>query len=159
MTRFSVDHLAASIYGTVLTIALIAAYSADDHIDPPLVAAGTIVTTAVFGLAHVHADLLARRYHLGRPFTRAEIRERLREGWPMVEASFPPAIALLAGGVGLLDEDASIYVALGIGVAELAAWGLAIGRRERLGRLRVLGLAAVNVALGLAIVGLKLTIH
>jgi len=159
MARFSVRHLTSSIYGTVLTIALITAYSADSELDPLLIAAGVVVTTAVFWLAHAQADLLARRYFKGSALGRHEIREQLHEGWPMVEASFPCALALAAGGIGVLDEDASVYVALGIGVAELAGWGIAIGARERLGLLRVVGLTAINVALGLAVVGLKILIH
>jgi hypothetical protein len=159
MAHFSVRHLAASIYGTVLTIALITAYSADHELDPLLIAAGVVVTTAVFWLSHVQAELLARRYFAGRALERGEMREQLREGWPMVEASFPCALALVAGGIGILDEDASIYVALGIGVTELAGWGIAIGLRERLGLVRIVALTSINVTLGLAVVGLKLLIH
>jgi hypothetical protein len=159
MARFSVRHLTSSIYGTVLTIALITAYSADDELDPLLIAAGVVVTTAVFWLAHAQAELLARRYFAGRALGRDEVEEQLREGWPMVEASFPCALALAAGGIGVLDEDASIYVALGIGVLELAGWGIAIGQREQLGLVRVVALTSLNVALGLAVVVLKLVIH
>jgi hypothetical protein len=159
MAHFSVRHLTSSIYGTVLTIALITAYSANDELDPLLIAAGVVVTTAVFALSHAQAELLARRYFAGRALARHEMREQLHEAWPMVEASFPCALALVAGGIGVLDEDTSVWVALGIGVTELAGWGIAIGQRERLGLLRVAALTSINVSLGLAVVGLKLLIH
>jgi hypothetical protein len=159
MQRFSVGQMTASIYGTVLTIGLIAAYSSDEELDPLLMAVAVVVTTGVFWLAHAHADVLAQRYFAGRPLKRSEIAEQLREALPMVRASLPPVLGLVAGGVGLLDDDSSVYLALGIGVAELAGWGIATGRKEQLGRLRTGALIALNVGLGLMMVGLKLLIH
>jgi hypothetical protein len=159
MARFAVGHLAASIYGTVLTIALIAAYSAEEDLDLYLMTLAVIVVLGVFALAHAHAELMARRYAAGRPLGREEIVQHLREASPMVEAGFPPALALLAGAVGLIGEDFAIDLALGIGVAELAAWGFGVGRRESLGLLHTAGLVALNVALGLVVVALKLLIH
>jgi hypothetical protein len=159
MQRLSVGQMTASIYGTVLTIALITAYSAEEDLDPLLIAVAVVVTVGVFWLAHSHADLLARRYFAGRPLRRSEIVEQLRETFPMVQASLPPVLGLVAGGVGLLDDEGSVYLALGIGVAELAGWGVATGRKEQLGALRTGALIGLNVGLGLTMVGLKLLIH
>ena len=116
--------MANSIYGTVLSMAMVTAYSADDALDPELIAVGVVVTVVVFWLAHAQAELLALRYKVGHALAGAEIREQLRHGWPMVEASYPLAVALVLGGVGLLGEETSIYLALGLGVAELAGWGV-----------------------------------
>ncbi len=151
--------MANSIYGTVLSMAMVTAYSADDALDPELIAVGVVVTVVVFWLAHAQAELLALRYKVGHALAGAEIREQLRHGWPMVEASYPLAVALVLGGVGLLGEETSIYLALGLGVAELAGWGVAIGRREQLSAFRLIGVTALNVALGLLVVVLKLVIH
>ena len=159
MEHSTVRNLAASVYGTVLTIAMIVAYSADSDLDPLLIAVAVLVTVAVFWVAHVHAELLAMRYALGHPLAGSEIRAQLRHGWPMVEAAFLPAIALALGGIGVFDDDTSVVLALGIGVAQLAAWGVAIGRRERLRLLGVIGVTALNVGLGLVVVALKLFIH
>jgi hypothetical protein len=159
MQRLSVGQMTASIYGTVLSLALITAYTAEEDLDLLLVALAVVVTNGVFWLAHAHADLLARRYFAGRPLTRAEIGEQLREAFPMVQASLPPVLGLVAGGVGLLDDDAAVYVALGIGVAELAGWGIATGRKDQLGALRTGALIGLNVGLGLTMVALKLLIH
>jgi hypothetical protein len=159
MARFAAGHLAASIYGTVLTMALIAAYSAEESLDLFLMTVAVLVVISVFALAHAHAELMARRYVAGRPLGREEILGQLHETWPMVEAAFPPVLALLAGGAGLLDEDSAVYLALGIGVLQLAAWGLGIGRRERLGPVHIAGLIGLNVSLGLTVVILKLLIH
>ncbi len=96
--------LASSIYGTVLAIALIAAYSAEADLDPLLIAAALLVTLSVFWLAHAQAELLALRYTVGHGLTGDEIKAQVRHGWPMVEAGFPPAVALVLGGVGLLGD-------------------------------------------------------
>lgn len=159
MRHATVARLTSSIYGTVLAIALVAAYSAEEELDPLLIAAALLVTLGVFWLAHSQAELLAVRYAVGHALSGKEMREHLRHGWPMVEAGFPPAGALLLGAVGLVSDDTSIDLALAVGVAELAAWGVAVGVRERLGLPRTAAVTAINVTLGLAVVGLKLLIH
>lgn len=159
MQRLSVGQMTASIYGTVLTIAFITAFSADEDLDLLLIAVAVVVSTSVFWLAHAHAELLAQRYAAGRPLRSSEVTGRLREAFPMVQASLPPVVGLLAGAVGLVDDDTAVYLALGIGVAELAGWGIATGRKDQLGPLRTGLLIALNVGLGLTMVALKLLIH
>jgi hypothetical protein len=159
MRHATVARLTSSIYGTVLAIALVAAYSAEEELDPVLIAAALIVTLGVFWLAHSQAELLAVRYAVGHSLTFKEVREHLGHGWPMVQAGFPPAVALLLATIGLVSDDTSVDLALGVGVAELGAWGVAVGVKERLGVLRTAGVTAVNVSLGLAVVILKLLVH
>ena len=159
MRHATIARLTSAIYGTVLAIALIAAYSAEEDLDALLIAVALLVTLCVFWLAHTQAELVAVRYAVAHPLTREERRDALRHGWPMVEAGFPPALGLLLGAVGLVKDSTAVNIALAIGVAELAAWGIAVGRRERLGTLGTIGVTAANVALGLAVVGLKLVIH
>jgi hypothetical protein len=159
MRHATVAHLTSSIYGTVLAIALVAAYSAEESLDPILIAAALLVTLGVFWLAHSQAELLALRYTVGHSLAGHEVRDALRHGWPMVEAGFPLAAALALGGVGVVSDDTSVTLALVVGVAELAGWGIAVGRRERLGALQTAGVTAANIALGMAVVGLKLLIH
>jgi hypothetical protein len=159
MRHATVARLTSSIYGTVLTIALIAAYSAKGELDPILVAVATLVTLGVFWLAHSQAELLAMRYAVGHALSRSEMRAQLRHGLPMVEAGFLPAGALLLGTIGLVSDDTAVDLALAVAVAQLAAWGIAVGVRERLGALRTIIVTAINVSLGLAVVLLKLLIH
>jgi hypothetical protein len=159
MRHATVARLTSSIYGTVLTIALIAAYSAEESLDPALIAAALLVTLGVFWLAHSQAELVALRYAVGHALSRPEMRAELRHAWPMVEAGLLPSGALLLGAIGLVSDDTSVTIALGVGVAQLAAWGIAIGAREQLGKLRTVGVTAINVSLGLAVVILKLLIH
>lgn len=159
MRHATVARLTSSIYGTVLAIALVAAYSAEEALEPVLIAAALLVTLGVFWLAHSQAELLAARYAVGHSLTLKEVREHLGHGWPMVQAGFPLAAALLLATIGLVSDDTSVDLSLGVGVAELGAWGVAVGAKERLGLLRTVGVTAVNVSLGLAVVLLKLLVH
>ena len=159
MRHATIARLTNSIYGTVLAIALIAAYSAEEDLDALLIAVALLVTLCVFWLAHTQAELLAVRYAVGHPLTPEERREALHHGRPMLEAGFPPALGLLLGAAGLVSDSTAVSIALAIGVAELAAWGIAVGSRERLGTLGTVGVTAANVTLGLAVVGMKLLIH
>jgi hypothetical protein len=54
------ENLASAIYGTILSTALIAAYSEDPGSDPLQVAVAVVVTSLVFWIAHAYAGVLAR---------------------------------------------------------------------------------------------------
>ena len=64
--------------------------------------------------------------------------------------------ALLLGAVGLVSTKSAIWIAYGLGLAVLTASGLIFARVERLGGLATLLVIALNVALGVALVALKL---
>jgi hypothetical protein len=49
-----------------------------------------------------------------------------------------------------------VWLAVACGLGALVGQGLAFARTERLGRLATLAIVAVNLGLGLALVGLKL---
>ena len=66
-----------------------------------------------------------------------------------------PIAALVLGAVGVFREETAVWLALGIGVATLAVEGARYATLERLGRIGMLLAIALNVSLGLVIVGLK----
>jgi hypothetical protein len=70
-------------------------------------------------------------------------------------AVVPPSVALLLGAVGVLDESASIWLALAVGLVALALEGLRYARVERLRLTGTLLVVAANTALGLLVVVLK----
>ena len=117
-----------------------------------------LVTVLVFWLAHAYADVLADSVG-GQRSTRSRVAAVLSEEWPMVQSAALPVLALMAGAVGLVSDDASEWIALGLGVATLFFWGVRAGRGERLGRGRVLLAGAVSASFGLMIVLLKVAIH
>ena len=70
-------------------------------------------------------------------------------------AAVPPTLALTLGALGLFDETASIWLALGLGLAILAVEGVRYARIEGLGSAATLMAVAVNVGIGLLVVLLK----
>jgi hypothetical protein len=152
-------NLASAIYGTVLATSLVAAFSEAFEYSALEIAVSVFVTGVVFWLAHVHSRLFAERYVVRRPLTRAERMREFQAEWPMVLAVVPPTIALLLGAAGVFSRENSIDVALGVGIGALAASGLVMGRRERMGPLHVIAVTLTNVFFGVAIVVLKIIIH
>jgi hypothetical protein len=151
--------LASWIYGTVLATSLVAGFSEDPENTELEIAITVLVTSLVFWLAHVHAELFAERYVAGRPLERAEMRARLRGEWPMVHGSFPAVAILLLGTIGVLSRDSAETLAIVAGVAALIALGIAIGLKEHLSTLKLIGVTLLNAFYGVVIVILKVLVH
>jgi hypothetical protein len=114
------------------------------------------VTATVFWLAHVYAHSLAQVVAQDQHLSLAELRGIARHESSIIEATIPPIAALLLGAFGLVSSKAAVWIAYGLGLAVLLASGLVFARVERLGWLATLVVVALNVALGVALVGLKL---
>jgi hypothetical protein len=151
-------NLAGAIYGTVLATSLVAAFSEAFEYSALEIAVSVFVTGLVFWLAHVHSRLFAERYTARRPLTREEVVGEFKTEWPMVQAVIPPTIVLLLGAAGVFSRETAVDIAIGLGVGALVAWELEMGRRERLGPLRVIAVTLTNTFLGVAIVVLKVII-
>lgn len=147
------DNLAGGVYGTILVTSIVAAADANDAIWRSL--AIVVVTTFVFWLAHVYAHALAAGVDHGEELTFSEVRQIARHEWPLLQASALPAIALLAGAVGLIERKTAYWLAIGIGVAALVTWGLVFSRRARLSRTVTCAVVLVNASFGLCVVVLK----
>ncbi len=116
------------------------------------------VTAAVFWLAHVYSHSLAHVVAQDRHLSLGELRRIGRHESSILEAALPPLAALLLGAFGLISTKAAVWIAYGLGLAVLMFSGLVFARVERLGWLATLLVVALNVALGLALVGLKLVV-
>ena len=73
----------------------------------------------------------------------------------MIAAAVLPALALWTHSLGLTTDEQAVDLALAVGVAQLFVWGLAVGRALGRGWIVAFGVALVDVAMGLLIVGLK----
>ena len=148
-----------AIYGNVLATSLVVAFSEDEDNSAGDIALAVFVTGIVFWIAHVYASVLAERYTAGRRLAWSEIQAELQAEWPIVQAFFPPIVVLLLGTIGLLSDNTAEWLAIGVGVAAMVLWSLAIGRRERMSALGLAGMALVNALFGVAIVLLKVIVH
>ncbi|MCO5315583.1 MAG: hypothetical protein M9938_05425 [Solirubrobacterales bacterium] len=154
---FKVNY-AGAIYGTILSMAVIAGLSVDADLNPVLIAIWSAATAVVFWLAHVYSHYVTSD-QVYAPGSTKLLKEAMRRDWPMVQGSLVPAAALLLAPLGLVSDQAASYVAVGAGVLVLFFAGLVVGRREDLSFSKVLLTGSINATIGLAIVALKVFVH
>ncbi len=147
------DNLAGGIYGTILVISLIAAVDFKHRIWQSI--ALIELTTFVFWLAHVYAFALATSLERQARVSLREVRALAAHEWPLLQSSILPLLALIAGGIGLIEVRAAFSLAIAIGVVTLASWGFIFARKESLGALATAVIVTANTAFGLAVVALK----
>ena len=152
------ENPARAIYGTILSTALIAAYSEDSGSDPLQVAAAVTAAALVFWIAHAYAEALARGA-TGSDGSLSTFRAGLRREWPLVLGALPPVVPLLLAPLGLLSDDSAESLALITGIGLLTLWGTAISWRQRPGLVGLALGASASAFFGLVIVGLKALVH
>ena len=150
--------LAGFIYGTILVLSVVIAGAQAYPHGPGHVAVLVAVTAGVFWLAHVYSFALGESVGHQKHLSVAELREIGWREWTLVGAAVPPIAVLVLGAVGVLGDTAAFWGALTIGLVVLAAQGVLFARIERLGPLATLVVAAVNVGLGLLLIGLKVLV-
>jgi hypothetical protein len=147
--------IAGTVYGTIVAMATIAAGSRGADTEPWGLAVAVGVTVLVLWLAHVYSHALGDSLKRGRRIDRAELGDITRREWAIPAAAVAPIAALVLAGLDVLAVRTALWVALGIGVATLAAVGLQLSRLERLGWVGTCTVVGLNVALGFAIVALE----
>jgi hypothetical protein len=147
------------LYGTVLVLAVVVALTKAGKAEPEIVLGGVLITTLVFYVVHVYADVLAARVRDPDRSWRALAREVGQEEIAIVEAAILPALPLLLGTFGVLDREAASWSAIGCGLVSLFGWGVLVGRALSYDGLRCLLFGAANVALGGLMVVLKVLVH
>ena len=152
------ERLGGFIYGTIVTLSVVVAGAKAYPGGPGHVAALAAVTCLVFWIAHVYAHALGHSAALGEHLSMAELRHIGRREWSIVEAAVPSIVALLLGGIGLLEPRTAVWLAVALGLVVLGAQGIVFARVERLGLTATVGVVALNLGLGVVLVGLKLLI-
>jgi len=146
---------ASAVYGSLLVAALVAAQARSDAV-PEFIAATLVVGVGVFWLAEVWTELIAIRSQ--GPVSWAEVWAVARAELPMLGAAVVPTLCLFTATVGLTTPDLASNLAMGAAIVQLFAWGLVVGLAMRRGWVPAIVVALVDVALGLVIVALKVTV-
>jgi hypothetical protein len=144
-----------SIYGALLVTTLVAVQWQADAVTG-LIALTLVTSVGVFWLAHVWAAVVNRRLH--GSIARGELVTIARDEAPMLASVVVPGLILAFGPVLGLSVDLAIGVALAVSIAQLFVWGLAVGRAAHSTWHLALAVAAVDCALGILIVGLKVLV-
>ncbi|MFL5816971.1 MAG: hypothetical protein ACJ76L_05150 [Conexibacter sp.] len=151
-------NFAAAVYGSILAAGLVASLDVGDVSDGKMTIAlgGTML---VFWLAHVWSEAISDRMNDPRPYTWKRMRAVATWHWPMMQAAFGPLCALVLADFGVWSVDTAVTVALAISIAQLVAWGIAVGRLTFESWPAALLSGAVDGTLGLMIVVLKSLVH
>jgi hypothetical protein len=152
------ERLGGFVYGTILVLSVIVAGAKAFPSSPYKIATFVVVTIVVFWLAHVYAHSLAYSVSHDEHLSLAELRRIARREASILEAAVPPVAALLLGAIGLLAKNVAVWLAIALGLVVLAAQGFLFARVERLRWLGTLLVIALNLGLGLVLVGLKLLV-
>lgn len=146
--------IAATVYGTVLAMAALAA-GAVEHLSPGQLIAVVASTSAVIWVAHVYSHTLGESIERGHRLDRAEFSSIAEHEVPILAAAALPVSVLLLGELGVIAEQPDIWLAFGVGFVALAVQGTRYARVERLGWAGTSAVIALNLALGGVVVALK----
>jgi hypothetical protein len=153
------EGLATAIYGTILSTALIAAYSEDPNSDAVQVGIAVFVAALVFWVAHAFSDLLAHGLVLREGGGLARVRGELAREWPLVTGAALPLLPLLLAPLGILSDYNAESVAIASGVVLLTAVGTVIAWRRGAGLIGIAFSAAASAVFGIIVVALKALVH
>ena len=151
----STGGIAGTVYGTIVVMATVAAGSQGADTDAWRLAVAVAVTVLVLWIAHVYSHALAESIERSRRLDRAEFRDVARRELAIPLAAVAPIAVLVLAALGVLNEQTAVWLALGVGVGTLAVQGARYAAVERLGRTGTLVAIALNLFLGLVVVGLK----
>ena len=149
--------IAATVYGTVLAMASLAA-GALAHLGPGALIGVVATTSGVIWLAHVYAHTLGESIERGHRLDWAEFKSIAARELPILVAAAAPISVLLLGVLGIVEEATDIWLAFGLGFVALAAQGARYAHVERLGAAGMAVVIALNLALGGVVVALKVLI-
>ena len=150
------DRIASTVFGTITAMATVAAYGRAFPDEPWTVEELVLTTAVVLWIAHLYTHALSESISERHALRFAEIRRIAGREVGILLAAVPPSIALLLGALGVVDETASIWLALGLSLGILALEGVRYARIERLGPWATFIAVAMNLGLGLLVVLLKI---
>lgn len=151
--KISGRHRAASIYGAIITAAIIAASGGDLPTDALVIA--VVVTLLVYWVAEEYAEVIGEQAEGGHLPTWASIRAMLASTWPMVSVSAAPLLALVLARVAGASGLTAANVGLAVAIIVLAFHGWSAARAARLRGRQLLLSTSVAAALGIVMILLK----
>ena len=156
--RHTVERLREAVYGTIILLSVLAVLSEKEPsaLDAGLSVAGTAV---VLFLAQVYAGSVAERILLERAAGRASWRRLASESWPVVTVTLWPLVLITLSALGVMRTAVAVSLSTWLAVVALGVWGWlagVIGHDRLPGRLWS---CARSLAVGLAIVALKVAFH
>jgi len=151
--KISGRHRAASIYGAIITAAIIAA--SGEKLSTTALVIAVVVTLLVYWVAEEYAEVLGEQAEGGRLPTWATIRGMLTSTWPMVSASYAPLLALVVARLAGASALTAANIGLALAIVLLTIHGWSAGRAAQLRGRQLLLSTSVAAALGVVMILLK----
>ncbi|MFJ3666776.1 hypothetical protein ACIPSE_10020 [Streptomyces sp. NPDC090106] len=150
------ERLKERLYASLTLLAVLVGQAQGGHPTHRGAAVYVVATAVGLWLATLVADLQAHPVAHGRRPTLGEIRRTLYTSSPLLTCAVGPVLLIGLSATGALELTTALWVSAGTEVAALALWGYAGGRRVGAGPLRSLVVAALDAAIGMGVVGVKL---
>ena len=146
------------VYGIITVGALMAAESG--HHESYADAVGSaFIATGLYWLLHAYSSVLGRRLATGGRLTASALSHSLTEEWAIVRGAAVPLIALLLAWAAGASQETGVTAALWSAVASLVAFELVAGIRSRATPRELALEVGVGMAMGGAILALKVLLH
>lgn len=146
------------VYGIITVGALMAAESGRHESYADLVGSA-FITTGLYWLLHAYSAVLGHRLATAEPLTASGLSHALVEEWAIVRGAAIPLAALLIAWASGASQETGVTAALWSAVVSLVAFELVAGFRSRSSAGELVLEVGVGVAMGVAILGLRVVLH
>jgi hypothetical protein len=145
----------SAVYGSLLVTSLVAVQWRSDT-SAEYIGLSFVIAVAAFWLTHCWSAIVDRRVR--GPVERSQVIAIGLQEAPMLEAAILPALCCALSTIGVLGVNNAVGLALLVSLFQLFLWGLAVGRAAHTRWSAALLIAAVDLALGLIVVVLKVIV-
>jgi hypothetical protein len=145
-------------YGVITVGALMAAESGHEESYADTIAAA-LIATCLYWLLHSYSNVLGHRLATGEHLTASTLSHGLFEEWAIIRGAAIPLLALLICWAAGASRETGITVALWSAVVSLVLFELAAAVRSRATPGELTLEVSVGLAMGLAIVAVKVLLH
>jgi VIT1/CCC1 family predicted Fe2+/Mn2+ transporter len=147
-----------AVYGVIVIGALLAAESGrhESYLDT---FASAAIAAALYWVAHSYAGVLGRRLSTGERLTAAALLDSLAHDWALIRGASIPLLALAIAALAGAAQETAVTAAVWSSIVSLAVFELIAGLRSGASRGELALEVGVGVAMGLAILALKIVLH
>ena len=146
------------VYGVIVIGALLAAESGS-HDGYAGTLESALIATCVYWAAHAYSNLTGRRLALGERLTARGLVRELGHDIAIVRGAAIPVLAVLVSWAAGAGPETAVTIALWCAVASIAGFELAAGIRSGASRGELALQLAAGIAMGMAIIALKVLLH
>jgi hypothetical protein len=149
------EKIAGTVYGTIVALASLTAGATAYRHELWRLDAIIGATVLILWIAHVYSHGLGESLDSGRRLTAAELAAIARREFSIPLAALLPMTVIALGALDVFQDRIALWLALGAGVATLTGQGVRYAQLEHMSWLGTVITIALNLTLGLIIVGLK----